>query len=449
MVRYNKPTMERMNGQQQEAGASSPRVAVACSAGGVTARPGPLGRAQGVPPQALVLGMHRSGTSALTRLLDRLGFYAGPDEKLMGEYWEHSDLHSIDEELLATLGAGWDTAVDIDLRQLSEAARARLLPRARALVRQLDSSGPWVLKDPRLCLLLPFWRELLARPLCILIYRDPLSVARSLARRDGLPLLVGIALWEQYNRAALAASEGLPRVALAHRELVDDPAATVARLVRTLADQEGRGLDGLRELAPGEARQLIDSSQEHHAATSGEHPGYLNTPQRELLQALTAGTALLEPVAPLSVGAREILREHARQTREAAAQRQAVDNVQAALAQSIVERTQALTAALQEIRAATAAMAEREAAFLKREADLVARFEAIETLLLTRDRERGELEAELRRQQGAMAGREALLAAVFESRSWRLGSGLTRLLATLRGRKAPTAFERWQALRDG
>lgn len=419
-------------------------------------RPGPLGRGDGTPPQAIVLGMHRSGTSALTGLLDWLGFHAGPDDRLMGEYWEHQELHAIDEEILAVLGGSWDDALEIDPRRLGDAARARLLPRARALVRQLDSYGPWVVKDPRLCLLLPFWRELLERPLCILVYRDPLSVARSLAHRDGLPILVGIALWEHYNRAALAASQGLPRVLLGHRELLDDPMAVASRLARTLAESGGWRLDGLREISPAEARTLIDSSLKHHSFVPGEELDYLNTAQRELLQSLEDGTALLEPGRPLSAGAREILREHGRQSREAAAQRHAVVNVQAALAHSTLERTQALTAALQEIRAATAAAAARETAFTERiqrnEAVFAAYDKAVAVLearLSSSEKERGHLEAELHRTQQAMAERDSLLAAVFASRSWRLGFGLTRLLGVLRGRREPTAVDRWKSMGGG
>src|SRR5215218_2639823 len=189
-------------------------------------RLGPLGCVEEeTPPQAIVLGMHRSGTSALTGLLDGLGFYAGPEESLMGAddhnvrgYWELGEVQAFNEELLEVLGGSWTNVLEIDPRRLGKSVRAGFLSRARSLVGHLNSYGPWVIKDPRLCLLLPFWRDLLERPLCILVHRNPLSVARSLARRDGLPILVGIALWEYYNLAALAASQGLPRVLVGYRD---------------------------------------------------------------------------------------------------------------------------------------------------------------------------------------------------------------------------------------
>jgi len=367
-------------------------------------RPGPLGRVEDTPLQAIVLGMHRSGTSALTSLLDRLGFYAGPDESLMGPdahnamgYWELGEVQAFNEELLAALGGSWTDVLEIDPRRLRDCAPFQ--SRVRSLVRHLNSYGPWVIKDPRLCLLLPFWRELLQRPLCILVHRNPLSVARSLARRDGLPIHIGIALWEHYIRAALAASEGLPRALVSYRDLIDDPVATAAGLVRTLEAQGVPGLENLRTLSPADARMLLDSSLEHHATAPGEEVEYLNEEQRELLQALDSGSALLDPVPPLSAGARDILREHARPAREAAAM---------------------LRYPLQE---------------------LEKRIELVEETLEA-------LTAEVRRKQRAVDEREELLTAVFASRSWRLGFGLTRLFGLFGDRGTPTAFDRWKALRD-
>lgn len=356
-----------------------------------TERLGPLGRLAGPSPQALVLGMHRSGTSALTSLLDRMGFYAGPDESLMPAddhnargYWELGELQAFNERLLSALGASWMDVLDLDPRRLNETARVRFQGRARLFINHLDSYGPWVIKDPRLCLLLPIWLEVLDRPVCILIHRHPLAVARSLSRRNGLPTLVGIALWERYNLAALEYSRGLPRALVSYRELVDHPAGAAAQLVRSLRSAGVQGIDALRRLSPEDARALLDSSLEHHVSSPEEDLGYLNDRQRELLGSLECGSALAYPVPPLSAGAREVLREHVRQARE-----------RRATIQSLTERIQ-------------------------------------------------RIEETLDQKRQAAEEREALLSAVFSSRSWRLGFGLTRLFR----RKELSAFDRWKSLSD-
>src|SRR5215472_599841 len=60
----------------------------------------------------VVLGMHRSGTSALTGMLHHLGVTLG--ENLMPAtidnprgYWEHADIVKVHERLMASLGWDW------------------------------------------------------------------------------------------------------------------------------------------------------------------------------------------------------------------------------------------------------------------------------------------------------------------------------------------------------
>jgi hypothetical protein len=91
------------------------------------------------PTVICVLGMHRSGTSAITRTLNLLGLCLGPAEHLLRPasdnpkgFWEHERLVSINKEILARLGAsameppvfglGWEKAAALeDLRQKARA----------------------------------------------------------------------------------------------------------------------------------------------------------------------------------------------------------------------------------------------------------------------------------------------------------------------------------------
>lgn len=264
--------------------------------------------------QVVVLGMHRSGTSALTGLLQRMGLWAGEegdfplaDDHNQTGYWEHRGVWSVDEAILQALGASWSEVADLDLSRLDEGVRARLRERARETVRDLDGHGSWVIKDPRLCLLFPFWREILERPFCILIHREPLPVARSLAARDEFPIPYGIALWEKHTLEALASTRGLPRILISHRALLADPVATLRRLHQHLVGQRPE-LASLRVLTAEEIHAVLDPSLVHHAHEPETERTYLNPPQIELLDALTDGSALdLDPVPALSAGARDLL----------------------------------------------------------------------------------------------------------------------------------------------
>src|SRR5690606_25199628 len=87
-----------------------------------------------------------------------------------------------------------------------------------------EASGPELLEDPRLCLLLPAVRRYLGDPVCIHVYADPSDVARD-----------DLALWEAYNASALHASEGLPRVFVPRSELLARPPESLDSLLAALA----------------------------------------------------------------------------------------------------------------------------------------------------------------------------------------------------------------------
>ena len=129
-------------------------------------------------------------------------------------------------------------------------------------------------------LVFPIWRDALERPLCILVWREPVAVARSLQNRDGLPLVIGLALWEEYARAMLAYTIGLPRVLISYEDLVRDPVGCGKALA------QATGLDALDE---DELREIVDPSLNH---CRGEDDGFVNRQQVTLRDALHDRSAL-------------------------------------------------------------------------------------------------------------------------------------------------------------
>jgi hypothetical protein len=94
---------------------------------------------------------------------------------------------------------------------------------ARRVFRRVHRTTPWVWKDPRACVLLPFWRQALGTRLAaVIVFRNPLEVAESLERRHGLTPSFGVALWERYNRLLLAHAAGLPVLVSRYDDLVAD-----------------------------------------------------------------------------------------------------------------------------------------------------------------------------------------------------------------------------------
>ena len=211
------------------------------------AKHGP-GKATAVAPVALlVLGMHRSGTSALTRVLNLLGVALGDDLMPPGDdnplgFWEHQGIVSVHDALLGALDRRWDDPRPMPEGWLdSEAAHAA--GEAIAAIVQRDFAGVslWAVKDPRLCRLMPLWRRVLAdlaiEPRVLLVSRHPQEVAGSLLRRDGLPIAIGELLWARYLLEAVRGSEGCRRGMVAYDELLADWQGALDRINRGLATQ--------------------------------------------------------------------------------------------------------------------------------------------------------------------------------------------------------------------
>ena len=189
----------------------------------------------------IVLGMHRSGTSALTGMLSMLGLDPGtslmPAQEEMNPkgFWEHGDIVAVHERLLTTLGSFWHDERDLPKNwwQLPEVAPFRREV-IEVLRRDFGQSPLWILKDPRMCRLLPLWldvfHEVGCAPHFVLSLRNPLEVACSLARRDGFSEAKSFLLWLEHLLEAVRWSSGYPRVVVTYDQLLADWQATSHRI---------------------------------------------------------------------------------------------------------------------------------------------------------------------------------------------------------------------------
>lgn len=270
------------------------------------------GYKQGILMQIFVLGMHRSGTSAVTRLINMMGASLGPAHLIGGPaadnpkgFWERTDVSDLNDDLLQEIDCRWDDVANLSPQSFDRLWPEPLLDRIQQSLFLLDTQRPWVLKDPRLCLTLPVWQRYLEVPVCILTYRSPAEVAQSLVTRNGFPLMHGVALWEYYTLSALQASAGLPRTILSFAQLLQKPMETVRDLYRFLREAE---VGGLRLPSEREVSAFLDHRLRHHDSPVESAHDYLNLAQQRLAQAMTDGSVLSwTEVPPISAGAAEIL----------------------------------------------------------------------------------------------------------------------------------------------
>jgi hypothetical protein len=180
----------------------------------------------------LVLGMHRSGTSALTRVFNLLG--ADLPNNMLGAnptneagHWESLDLLAIHDNLLETAGSRWDDwrAFNPDWMRsgVAEGYTEKLLG---VLRNDFAGSALFVVKDPRICRFVPLWLEVLERfgaeARVVIIVRNPVEVAASHKRRDGFPPAKSFLLWLRHVLDAEQATRRLPRAIVTYSDLLDD-----------------------------------------------------------------------------------------------------------------------------------------------------------------------------------------------------------------------------------
>ncbi|WP_146227857.1 glycoside hydrolase family 99-like domain-containing protein [Rhodobacter viridis] len=223
----------------------------------------------------LILGMHRSGTSMLTRLLNIAG-YALPAD-LIGAtkdnptgHWEPTVLNKLNQEFLERIGSDWSDWSHLDLEALPGDVLAAYRSDLRAWLRaEKGNRYSLVLKEPRACrLAFPILDALADEDFetrVIIPYRNPLDVARSLEVRDQIPLRRGVLIWMRHVLDAEVFSRGLRRSFVDYAQLMQDWAIEAERLSRDLGLDRLARIDEIAE----EADSFISDEHRHHSGDIG------------------------------------------------------------------------------------------------------------------------------------------------------------------------------------
>lgn len=212
------------------------------------------------PPPLLILGMHRSGTSCLTGLLEEAGLWLGEVKRQSGHNAkgnrENPGIMALNDAVLTAAGAAWNAPPEGPLAWDSAHAETR-----DSLLKGYPEGRVWGFKDPRTLFTLDFWRAALPQARLVGSLRHPLAVARSLQARNRMPLDRGLALWTAYNRRlhTLAQVHDLPILSF------DAPPADYRAAVLRL-------IDSLGLTPPPGGPDFFDESLRHQTARDAEIP---------------------------------------------------------------------------------------------------------------------------------------------------------------------------------
>lgn len=151
------------------------------------------------PKTLIILGMHRSGTSCITRILNQNGLTLGKDliQADAGNprgYWENLAVYWINERILKKSNGSWDNPPKTILSNIY--IHLEIL---RVFYNRDWRQSHLIIKDPRMVLTWDSWKKHLKNYHILTVFRNPDSVAKSLNRRDGMDNLKGLSLWQNYN----------------------------------------------------------------------------------------------------------------------------------------------------------------------------------------------------------------------------------------------------------
>jgi hypothetical protein len=242
------------------------------------------------PQMIFVLGMHRSGTSALTGALAKAGICSGDESTLYGPdlnnekgFYEQREVVEINESVLITdftrnfpelsdygcsetpgdlHGLGWLFGAWLDIKNLS--IEPGIVTRIERFLHKLWSENPeetsFVIKDPRLSLTLPIWGKYIDDPVIFIMVRHPAAVARPLWRRDRIYESLSHQIWVRYTHAAMVHSTNHKTFVIDYDRFVENPESMIDEIFSWL------NRIGFRQKVhkPAEAVKFISPVLRHH-----------------------------------------------------------------------------------------------------------------------------------------------------------------------------------------
>ena len=221
----------------------------------------------------MVLGSHRSGTSAMTHVMALSGFnlpgtILPPQPDNPAGFWESSVIVALNDEILAMRDARWHDIFPPDDAPLLSNSGAVILAKAEAAIAsEFGGATPIVLKDPRISILTTFWKRVLERQgyqsAFLIMVRNPVEVAASLAKRNGFSHERGLLIWLTNMLATERKSRGSRRLFVSYERLLTD----VFGILDDVESMIGQLLPRRTRVADLEVQRALNADLRHHRMT--------------------------------------------------------------------------------------------------------------------------------------------------------------------------------------
>jgi hypothetical protein len=179
-------------------------------------------------------------------------------------FYENQALTDFHDKFLRSVGTSWQDPKPISKDRFQGSAPERFREELFQLLKHEFRDGRPLIKDPRMCRLMPLWIPLIQEHFpkagFILSARHPVEVAHSLHQLYDLTVGMGLELWASHVLESERTTRVFPRLLVTHGQLMGCDAKIILRLARTL--------DLPTESVASTVSARIDPTLRHHKASS-------------------------------------------------------------------------------------------------------------------------------------------------------------------------------------
>jgi len=243
--------------------------------------------------QIIVLGMHRSGTSLLSRILNLMGCYFGTEDVTLARqpdnpkgFWERTDVIAINDIILTAAGGSWWDVESLNFHSIAGTDLAYIQEQIGNIVLKMDAHRPWFIKDPRMCLTLSYWLPFLECPMFLISNRSPIKSTQSLHARNSIPIAYSLLLWEYYMVSMFQNIGNYRRHHVDYEQILKTPFESCKGLYELLI---ASGVSGLRMPNRHEVEAFVDPTLCHYQDKKAAQAVLLSASQQTLATALHEG----------------------------------------------------------------------------------------------------------------------------------------------------------------
>ncbi len=258
-----------------------------------------------------IIGMHRSGTSMLSRMLNICGLDLGAEADMIPAqetnprgHWEHARIVDINKRILAHFGGTAEDPPVLPERWFERPELQPLYQEASAFVAEtFGQATAWGWKDPRTTLTAPFWRRIVPGLRFVVCVRNPLDAASSMVARNHITTRHGMGLWQHYTEEALRNTRPEERIVTLYEDYFPNYRQALAPVLAFL------GMPSVAQGSPQDdaLREYVDAGLKHYSHTLDD---VLQSPETFTVTKLLYDGLLHQPDATQAIVAFPAFEEH-------------------------------------------------------------------------------------------------------------------------------------------